>query len=69
MFIRQRDKKRASALYKVTDGRQSTKTSITDILTLVKHMDFPHTLVMLEENHFNLVVYCPNDILEFDLRK
>ena len=69
MFIRKRHSQRTSTLFKLTDGFQSTKKDLIEVLNIVKNTGYPHTLTMLSTDHYNLVVFCPNDVLEFDLRK
>ena len=69
MFVRRRDKGKASTLYNVTDGYRVAKLELSEVLKTINNMGFPYTQKQLGAGHYNLVVYCPNEVLEFDLRQ
>lgn len=69
MFNVRRNTKNTRPLYNITDGYHSVKMGIQDTLEIVKNSGFPFTLKHVTSGQYLLTVYCPNDILEFSLRK
>ncbi len=69
MFVRHRDKRRPTAIYKIRHGDISKYSTLQDIVELVQQFGFPYTVHTLPSTNLNLIVYTPNDVLEFDLER
>lgn len=68
MFIQQRSKRRdEKVLLKVTDGFRTTNAELKDVVGIIKSIGYPYTLKSISPSHYNLAVFCPNAVLEFDL--
>ncbi len=69
MFVRQRDKKRPNAIYKIRHEDVHRYSTLVEVLEIIKQFGFPYTVTKLSTKDLNLTVYTPNDILEFELER
>ncbi len=69
MFVRQRNKKRPNAIYKIRHEDVHKYSTLQDVLEIIKQFGFPYTVTELSTRDLNLIVYAPNNILEFELER